>query len=62
MAQQDQINALLTRLQKVQTDVATLEANANPPVDLSALTAEVTAVEAQVAKGLPVAPAPLPAA
>lgn len=59
MSQQDQINELLARLQKVQTDVATIEANAAnvpAPVDLTALTDEVTAVEAQVAKGLPVAP------
>lgn len=55
MSQQDKINELLTRLQKVQTDVAAIEANAanNAPVDLTALTDEVAAVEAQVAQGLP---------
>jgi hypothetical protein len=58
MSQQDQINALTARLQAVATNVAALEANSQPPVDLTALTNEVTAVEAQVNQGLPAAPTP----
>lgn len=75
MAQQDQINALISRLQNVQTQLSTeiaqdaadkaAAANVPPPVDLTALTNEVASVEAQVAAALPPvpdAPAPAPAA
>lgn len=61
MSQQDQINALTARLQVVATNVAALEANATPPVDLTALTNEVTAVETAVNAGLPAAPPVTPA-
>lgn len=64
MSQQDQINALLARLQVVQTNVATIEANATanaqPPVDLTAITNEVTSLEGQVNQGLPAPVSPVP--
>lgn len=69
MALQDQINALTARLSTVATNVATIESNAQPAPDLTALTAEVTTLEGVVNAGLPqtaaapvVTPTPAPEA